>query len=401
MKTRKKRKGIGALVLAAVLSAAMFTGVQAAGPAFDVDNPQKCSVTFSVSTENFPDFAKPMDEGGAKLEVKLYKVADMTASGAFGAPVGVFEGMELPDGNTADGPAVAWEKLAAEAHTKIGKPGGENPVTTTIDSTKVKEEKKAASTVSNLTPGLYLVAADKVESAGDTYEFTPYLISLPNNKYLADVSGGEDSWDYEVESELKLKRTDLYGDLEISKTLNTYNTSLGPVSFLFQVEATKKYVDVKDQKPKKVYSNVVAISFDNAGTKTTTIEHIPAGAEVTVKELSPAGSYEPAADSKNPQKAVISKNTVAKVSFENNYNNGVIVVHTIDNQFKQEKDRNGKGTGNWTWTKVTDGKADEGVAVQGKAPSDAGIPGDGSGTPGSTEQGGETSNNSEGEGGNG
>lgn len=341
MKTRKKRRGTGAFLLAVILAASVFTGVQAAE---EVKTARDCSIKFSVP--QFPDFGTAAADGGAEMTVKLYKVADMTASGTFGAKAAAFEKLNLPGKGGTMGTAAEWEALAKQAQDIVRTGGAEVDKVTaaTVKITVGNGEK--TETASGLKPGLYLVAAEKVESANYAYEMLPYLISLPNNAYLAGETGGSDAWKYEnVESELKVEQTDLYGNLRINKTLNTYNTVLGPVTFLFQVEAVK--ADGRQQT--KVYSNVAEIKFDGPGSKYVDITGIPAGAEVTVTEI-PDGSYSPAAAL---QPVKILKNQSVPVNFTNDYNNGVIYRHTITNQFTNNND--GKGT--WTWTQMIDGAA--------------------------------------------
>lgn len=379
MKTRKKMKGAGALVLAAILAVSVFTGVQAA-PAVDVA--RDCTVTFSVNATTFPDFGTSVADGGAAMDVKLYKVADMTASGAFGTPTGAFRSLSLPGAGGVSGnagePAAVWADLAKQAY-EIVKPADADTEAVTATAT-AKIGAGETGTASGLKPGLYLVAGGKVESANYSYEFAPYLISLPHNDYLADTEGGSDEWVYEVTSELKLERADLFGSLEISKTLTSYNATLGPVTFLFQVEGAKN-----DGRPQeKVESNVVELTFDGPGSKTAKIEGIPAGAQVTVTELSGSGSYSLAANSTGSQTVTILKNTSVSATFRNEYNNGVIGGHTIVNRFTN--DNNAQGT--WTWTQFTDGEQTAGPEkVQGRTPVAGADQGTAGGTTGGADQG--------------
>lgn len=358
MKTRKTRKGIVAFVLAAVLFVSMLSGVQAAGW---VDTDSVYSIELSVDAGEFTDSTVAVTAG-------LYQVAEMTRSGS----LKLKEDFKTLESSVSDseGAATALAKRAEDASAIIADKGLSPDATVEIQNGTGKAE--------NLAPGLYLVAGETgaapivAESGRYRYEFTSCLVSIPYNEYQADPTK-DDAWIKDVKLALKYSREDLYGNLKIEKTLTTYNTTLGPVSFLFQVEAVKE-----DGRPQpKVYSNVVALSFDGPGTKSVTVEDIPAGATVSVTELSASGSYSPAAGSGSEQTTEILQEKEVSVTFKNEYNNGMTGSHTIVNQFTNKED--GKGT--WTWTQITDGAQTVTGEVQGKAPvQDAG--GDGEQTTG-------------------
>ena len=82
------------------------------------------------------------------------------------------------------------------------------------------------------------------------------LVSLPNNYYYGTQ---DDSWVYDVETQLKPDPAPRYGDLEIIKTLSSYNQTFGPAFFVFSVEA--------ERNGKNVYSDVVSINFTEPGIK--------------------------------------------------------------------------------------------------------------------------------------
>lgn len=128
---------------------------------------------------------------------------------------------------------------------------------------------------------MYLVAAETVQTSEYTYDFSPYLVSLPNNYYSGEHP--DDTWVYDVTTGMKPQQTQRYGDLEIVKDLTAYNTSLQDALFVFQVEGTRN--------GENVYSDVVTIKFNEAGKKTALVKHLPAGTEVTVTEIYAGGSY--------------------------------------------------------------------------------------------------------------
>ena len=189
--------------------------------------------------------------------------------------------------------------------------------------------------IRDLSTGLYLIAARDVESPQYIYSFTPYLVSLPGNDYGQE--GAPDDWKYEVTVSLKPSREDRYGDLEIIKSLKTFNSTLGGADFIFSIEAEKDGVIV--------YSDVKSIVFDGAGTKSIKIaEQIPAGAVVTVTEVYSGASYEVISDLTQTE-TIIAEETVS-VNFTNDYNDGLnggtsVVNHFVDTAAREPDGGNG------------------------------------------------------------
>lgn len=146
-------------------------------------------------------------------------------------------------------------------------------------------------------------------------------------------------WLYDVSVTLKPERDVRYGDLEIVKTLQSYETD-DPATFVFQVEAVLN--------GQNVYSNVVTISFTEAGQKSVVIEDLPVGAEVTVKEVYTGAVY--TVVTADTQTAVIPANDVVSVAFTNGYDNTDRDGGVVINQFDYNADSG------WGWTKVTDGE---------------------------------------------
>lgn len=115
------------------------------------------------------------------------------------------------------------------------------------------------------------------------------------------------------------------GNLEISKTLQSYNASLGPVTFIFKIEAT--------QGGKKVYSDVVSMVFTSATTQKITIENIPVGAEITVEEVYSGASYTVVGGDSIKTCKILNAGTTATVSFtnawDNKLNTGTSVINHV------------------------------------------------------------------------
>ena len=118
-----------------------------------------------------------------------------------------------------------------------------------------------------------------------------------------------------------------YGELEITKTLSRYESSEA-ATFVFQVEATKD--------GEVVYTNVAALTFTGAGTKSVRLKHIPVGANVTVKEVYTGAAYE--LTSAATQSTVIlspdDPAAPAGVSFTNDYDGSGKSGHGIVNEFQ-------------------------------------------------------------------
>ena len=95
--------------------------------------------------------------------------------------------------------------------------------------------------------------------------------------FLMDTNG---------ESPIKYESVPRFGELVIYKDLLTYAGK--PVTFVFRVQGTKT-VDGQEVTYDIDYAS---ISFDNYGTNSYTVKHIPVGTTVTVTEVYQGGSYE-------------------------------------------------------------------------------------------------------------
>lgn len=322
-KTIKKGSAL-ALALALMLSATILPKVYAA---FGIDTEKSCSLTFELD-------GTYQELNGLTIPIHLYRVADVEENGEYKVLPG-YEDLDLASINDKT-TAEDWEKLAGKASELV-----ENQ--SAVPDAEVQMQKpdggdKSTVTADNLSTGMYLVIAESVQSAAYTYDFIPYLISLPNNYYGQTQ---DDTWVYDVTTGLKPSQTQRYGDLVIDKTLTAYNATLGGADFIFQVEAERDF--------EVVYSNVVSISFDAPGTKSVKIEHIPAGAAVTVTEVYSGASYELTSD--GTQQTVIVADDTVGVSFENTYdhrkNGGSSVVNRFtyndgDWDWEQQKDSTGE-----------------------------------------------------------
>ena len=331
MTMKKRIKTAGALTLAAitVLSAAGLSSVYGA---YGVETNKKCSLTFTLDDDT--EFAELRD---LEIPVDVYKVADITEEAVYDTTNYTdFAdlGLEKVSSTTT---AEEWAQMAEKAMETVEVKG----IAPTADVKVTKPAGAAESTgvINNLETGMYLVQAETVQTSEYTYDFTPYLVSLPNNYYSKE--NPDDTWVYDVTTGMKPQQTQRYGDLEIVKDLTEYNASLKDALFVFQVEGTRH--------DEQVYSDVVSIKFNQAGEKSVLVKHLPAGTKVTVTEVYAGGSY--SNTSGETQKTEIVAEGItdkpASVSFTNTYNGKLIPGTGIVNHF-ENKD------GEWSWEQQTD-----------------------------------------------
>lgn len=180
--------------------------------------------------------------------------------------------------------------------------------------------------------GLYLLVPQSVATARWDYTFSPILLAMPSFDQTTS------SLSYAFDVTMKPLRESRLTGIVISKTLQSYNATLGPTTFLFEVKAT---VDGE-----VVYSNVAGLTFSGTGTQSTTVEGIPAGADVTVTEVYSGTSYTPVGgrvsveieDLPMPEDG----GTYTRVPFTNDYNNLRVPDSAVTNTFVYN------GTG-WQW----------------------------------------------------
>lgn len=272
-----------------------------------------------------------------EIPVDVYKVADITEEAVYDtAKYTDFAGLGLENVSSTT-TAEEWAQMAEDAMKIVE----DKKIAPTADVKVTKPAGAAESTgvINNLETGMYLVQAETVQTSEYTYDFTPYLVSLPNNYYSKE--NPDDTWVYDVTTGMKPQQTQRYGDLEIFKDLTEYNASLKDALFVFQVEGTRN--------GEQVYSDVVSIKFNQAGKKSVLVKHLPAGTKVTVKEVYAGGSY--SNTSGDTQETVIVAEGItdnpASVSFTNTYNGKLIPGTGIVNHIEIEN-------GNWDWKQWSD-----------------------------------------------
>lgn len=322
-----KKGGAAALVLVLAFSA---TGLSSVYGAPGIETDRNCSLTFELDGQY-------EELNSIPIPVSLYKVADVDETGEY-QPAAGYESLELGS-ITESTTAEQWEAFAQEAVTLTETLGTEPAEKLEIAP---DADGKPVGSAQDLTTGMYLVEADPVQSPEYTYEFAPYLVSLPNNYYY---STGNDEWVYDVTTGLKPEQAVRYGSLIVNKTLSSYNATLGNAPFIFQVEGVKDH--------QKVFSDVISLNFDSTGTKSVEIPEIPAGTTVTVTEIYGGSNYDLVSD--GTQTAVITADGTqepASVSFTNEYNGGMNQSTAIVNHFEYNE-------GVWDWEQQTDSSGEQ------------------------------------------
>ena len=302
-------------------------------------------------------FGEDLAEAGVVLD--LYRVARAVKAQGYDSynydmmPEYGFEIPEHPEKG-------AWEALAQEA-AKDALQGGASG---TLVKDKVKPGEKT-----KLDAGLYLVIArgqsltnvadyleeitQKNEETGEettklatvahssryTYRFAPQLVSLPTKEAEGDGeanTANPGDWVYDLTVNLKPERAPRFGSLEIVKTFSSYETEEAlrePATCVFEITA------VLDGEV--VYSNVESITFTAAGEESVIVDHIPAGAQVTVKEIYSGSAYDLTVPGDRIE--TITADQVVGVLFINTYKGEKKKGHGIKNQFVYDEN------GGWQW----------------------------------------------------
>lgn len=331
---RAKIKSRWAALTAVLVLLGLTVRTDVAYGALGIETDKKGSIEFEVSANTYtgPEGSEvdydTLNLGSLKIPVKLYRVASINVSGKYTAlpPYESLTGLGSVDSETN---AETWASFA-EAAQAIAEPLPDEEGNTPEGGRPYRELslENARGKADGLETGLYLVSAQKVVTDEYIYSFQPYLVSLPGNAYDPLDPDSSDEWLYDVTVGLKPSRENRYGDLEIIKTLDTYNATLGGATFIFEVYAEKDGI---------VYNDVVSAVFDGAGTKSVKIEgKIPAGALVTVKEIYTGASYEAVAGTEKTETIIADQSVSA--AFRNDYDERLNGGTSIVNHFAAEPD---------------------------------------------------------------
>ena len=357
----KSRKGAAflafALALALGLSGTGLLDTHAAGP-METDRVD-CTLSVDLSDlfaqieEDYAAAGQEIREEAAAKEVvlNLYKAADVDVSGKYTA-VSDFKSapLEKDDGRSStfgqELAAVDSETAAAEWEAMAAAAAG---VTEELDPVATRTASKAQTSVTftDLRVGLYLVVPQQLETPYYFYNFTPYLVSVPDNDFNPDAPAGPDNtddWVYDVETILKWSPEVRYGDLEIIKDRDSTNgVPLKAAAFVFEVSVDP--LKGEDQQ------HMVSVIFENDPNKTkgsVTLEDLPAGSTVKVEEVYSGAGYE-LESGPTPESVIIIADGEAgspvQVEFTNTVYGSTNGGYGIVNNFRQGEDGKYEYTG--------------------------------------------------------
>lgn len=322
----KRLKQGSTFLLAVALTFPLLT-LPGAKAASAIDTGQKCSIEFDISRNS-------SELQNATIQVNMYKVASVDVSGNY-TVTDAFTGLDLSSvsADNLDTAAATWADRAKKAKEKLKNDTKPTRTVTLTDGSGSEE---------NLDTGLYLVDTPKVITANYTYTFTPYLVSLPTNNYYNNGQTSDD-WIYDLTKEynsavgLKPEEHVRYGNLVINKELVDHNATFGNnATFVFQIDITTL--------DKKTETRIEELTFDAAGSDSVTIEKIPAGSTVTVKEIYSGASYKLTSQNDvtativaNDEKEAGQAGETAEVSFINKHDGRTNGGYGIRNNFKLDE----------------------------------------------------------------
>ncbi len=333
----------------AALFALPCLGLMQTQAAKEIDLNQKCSLTVSVEAGGIAGGNDAYLEDLNQMEIPLavYRVANVDVTGQRFTPETAFAEMDFskinhnPEEVTADD----WRVLAEQAEKLRSVSMTEASGTTTIQAQE--GSKTATGAITDLKPGLYLVAADAAYNTDYTleYQFTPYLTALPSSQYTLE-GAGSDEWMYDITIGLKPDAVPQYGKLNITKILKNFNATLGRTTFVFHIVGVDAYGVTQ-------YEEVESMTFTEAGSNTITLDHIPAGLTVTVTEVYSGASYTIEGKKEDTvlvwSGAAVSAGAAeeATVTFTNRYDGGNRGGYGVTNHFASD------GKGGWSWENPT------------------------------------------------
>lgn len=339
----------------ALLFAVLALGLTAVAASQPLDLEKECALTVNPCDLDAPqgkELAKALRREG--LVIDLYQVADLVKEegvDSYGfSPSEPFAALKIE----ADMKAGDWARLAQQAAKTVREA---NPALTPL-ATPIAGEK------TYLEPGLYLLVArgddpkeywktitektgDKeeeklvtqVKAEGKLYRFLPELVAVPSkeavNGEINTANPGE--WIYDLTVNLKPEEEQQFGQVEIIKRLLTYDTQR-PATFVFRVKA--------ELDGKVVFDEVVSLAFTAPGEKHTLVDHLPAGATVTVEEVYSGSSYA-LVSSTAPESPVVNAEEALQFTFVNDYDAGAPKGGSITNNFTFNGD-------SWEWKQLED-----------------------------------------------
>ena len=389
------------ICLLAALSLAI--GVVAVNPALSAAatpldlTREDCSLTINPEDPNKKDedkFGEDLRSSGVVVDV--YRVAEAVKTPGYDSYTyelnEAYKDLPLTENPTT---ADEWQKLAQAAAAVVLGPmdadgSFQGPaedaelelVASNVDIAKIDEVKPNSNVVSELETGLYLLIAhgrdltdpsayatqikqtvkvDETEttitktatianSARYQYTFEPQLVSIPGRPDAGsgDSTGGgtanRGEWQYDMTVNLKPQRSQRYGDLEIVKSLLTYDNTKDSPLFVFEVVGT---LDNQE-----VYREYESITFTAAGQETVRLTGIPATAAVTVTEIYNGAGYRLDVSSEAVQDGIVigADSVVSTAPFVNTSDDERKGGHGIRNNFTyDEGTQENRSDSGWQW----------------------------------------------------
>jgi len=329
-----KKKNLIAVAMAAVVAVSGFSAYRAQA-AVKIDETKQCSIT--VKFENPANATGATDANAitsytGDVEVDFYKLAEVKVNGDIETTV---SGVDLSALSNSNVDAAQVKDIAAKAYEKVKDTNPYKKVT-------IKPSAKKPESV-NVNRGIYLYVVKDFQNNQYEYTFEKYIVMVPYSTTISqgtkvDENGNivnttpSDEWIYNPEIALKYSVEEIYGSLEITKELKTYNKSLGTTPFVFEVEASYD----KGESKEIVYSNVFTMNFSEPGTQTVTVPNIPANSTVVVTEVYSGASYKEVVSENETHTVKIQKGIAAKTKFTNDYDNQTDVgAISIENHFDE------------------------------------------------------------------
>lgn len=327
---------LGAVILLVI---GVGSGQTYAAGAIDLSRP--CSLT--LYTRSFPESGEDGEYADLysipQISGTLYRVADVSFTGAYRSRA-PFEALNIPALTAPDREAWAalWEDTADKAAAIVEENPGFIP-DAAVTLTPLEDGSGILGTARELRPGMYLVILEDAQSPVFTYRFRPFLVAVPGNLYWESQDESMDAWIYDVSAALKPEWERRTGKLIIRKTVKRYADMDGSADFVFLVES-------RDEDGKILYSNVVAIRHQDAGTQEAVLTDVPAGLTVTVTEVYSGASYTLVSEP-SQSVTVTTQDTgedPATVAFVNTWNGKLTQDTAAVNRFTYTQDEQA-----WVW----------------------------------------------------
>lgn len=345
-KWQKYWKQLAGISLAVICGLSVWSYSVSSIKAVNLEN--DCSLT--VDLGSIEDLQKE------DVVIDLYKVADAIADSNYDT----YKYSVLSDYEALKAPLENNNTLTQTSYKALAQQAAEITLLENKDIQKAVSNHSTASPITGLSSGLYLLVArgngledyvKEIETDEDSkkvvtialsktqeYSFDPMLIALPTKE--ANEAGEIDTsnpgeWIYNLDITLKSELGPRFGDLEIVKTLNTYEGTQ-PASFVFRIDVWKD-----TSKKDLIYSNVETITFTNSGQNSVRIDGIiPVGSYVEVTEIYTGSKYELVGDDYMQKIDFMDGDKLNSVNFENDYDETKTGGTAITNRF--ELDENGE-----------------------------------------------------------